>query len=150
MKRKYPIGNFGIKAGVEKKPAWCYYENNSAAGALQGKLYNGFAMMDPRGLAPEGYHVATDFDWIRLASYLGGRDTAGLEMRNEKGFRALMGGYRNADGSFYGSGVNGNWWSSTVEFSDVMSNVVLNHQNSVVFRNYSKLPDGLSVRCLRD
>jgi uncharacterized protein (TIGR02145 family) len=139
-----------IQAGVDKKPAWCYYDNNPAAGAANGKLYNGFAMMDPRGLAPEGYHVATDYDWVQLASYLGGRDTAGLELKKVKGFGAMMGGYRNSDGKLYGMGVNGYWWSTTILFQDVMWNLVLNHKNSVVFRNYSKQSEGLSVRCIRD
>jgi uncharacterized protein (TIGR02145 family) len=107
-------------------------------------------MMDPRGLAPEGYHVATDYDWVQLASYLGGRDTAGLELKKVKGFGAMMGGYRNSDGKLYGMGVNGYWWSTTILFQDVMWNLVLNHKNSVVFRNYSKQSEGLSVRCIRD
>jgi uncharacterized protein (TIGR02145 family) len=138
------------KACRDKKPAWCYFENNSEAGARHGKLYNGYAITDPRGLAPEGYRVATDADWVRLASRLGGRDTSGSEMKNIKSFGALMGGYRNNDGNFYGLGVNGYWWSSTVLFQDVMWNLVLNHGNGVAFRNYSKLQDGLSVRCIKD
>jgi uncharacterized protein (TIGR02145 family) len=134
----------------DKRPACCYYDNNSDAGPIHGKLYNGYAIIDPRGLAPEGYHIATDFDWVRLASHLGGRDTAGSEMKNVKSFNARMGGYRNHDGKFYGMGVNGYWWSSTVLFQDVMWNMVLNQGNSVVFRNYSRQQDGLSVRCVKD
>jgi uncharacterized protein (TIGR02145 family) len=94
--------------------------------------------------------VATDLEWIQLASTLGGRDTAGLEMKNKKTFGAAMGGFRNKDGEFYGMGVNGYWWSSTVLFQDVMWDMVLNHKNSVVFRDYSKQQDGLYVRCVRD
>lgn len=139
-----------IKAAQDKKPVWCYYENNSSHGAIHGKLYNGFAMMDPRGLAPEGYHVATDFDWVQLASVLGGRDIAGSGMKDDKVLSAHMGGYRNYDGKFYGLGVNGYWWSTTVLFQDVMWNLVLNHGNNVVFRNYSSQAQGLYVRCLKD
>ena len=138
------------KAGQDQIPAWCYYDNNPSAAAIHGKLYNAYAILDPRGLAPEGYHVATDLEWIRLASYLGGRDTAGLEMKNDRSFGAAMGGFRNKDGKFYGMGVNGYWWSSTVLFQDVMWDMVLNHKNSVVFRDYSKQQDGLYVRCVRD
>jgi len=139
-----------IKACLDKKPAWCYYDNNSDAGAIHGKLYNGYAIIDPRGLAPEGYRIATDCDWVHLASHLGGRDTAGSEMKNVKSFGALMGGYRNNDGKFYGMGVNGYWWSSTILFQDVMLNMVLNQGNSVVFWNYSRQQDGLYVRCVKD
>lgn len=139
-----------IQAAKDKKPVWCFYENNSSHGAIHGKLYNGFAILDPRGLAPEGYHVATDFDWLQLASFLGGRDTAGSGIKNDKGLGARMGGYRNYDGKFYGLGVNGYWWSTTGLFQDVMWNLVLNYANSVVFRNYSSQPEGLYVRCLKD
>ena len=36
--------------------AWCYYENDPS----KGILYNWFAVNDPRGLAPEGWHIPTD------------------------------------------------------------------------------------------
>ena len=71
-------------------------------------------------------------------------------MKNDKNLRASLGGYRNNDGKFYGIGVNGYWWGSTVIFWDVMWNVVLNHQNSVVFRNYSQQPQGLYIRCVKN
>jgi uncharacterized protein (TIGR02145 family) len=45
------------KAGKNKQPAWCYYDNNSSNGVKYGKLYNWWAVNDPRGLAPEGWHV---------------------------------------------------------------------------------------------
>ena len=72
------------------------------------------------------------------------------EMEDDKYLRALMGGYRNTDGNFYGMGVNGYWWGSTVIFWDVMYNVVLNHKNSVFFRNYSQQPQGLYIRFVRN
>ena len=54
------------KAEENKQPAWCYYDNNSANGAKYGKLYNWYAVNDPRGLAPIGFRVPTDEDWIFL------------------------------------------------------------------------------------
>jgi hypothetical protein len=32
--------------------AWCWINNDSATGAVYGKLYNWYAVNDPRGLAP--------------------------------------------------------------------------------------------------
>ena len=58
-----------IKAGMEKKPAWCYYKNNPANGEKYGKLYNFYAINDKRGLAPEGYHIPTDQAVIRKARH---------------------------------------------------------------------------------
>jgi uncharacterized protein (TIGR02145 family) len=37
--------------------AWCYYNNDSSNGTKYGKLYNWYAVNDPRGLAPKGYHI---------------------------------------------------------------------------------------------
>ncbi|MCF8257940.1 MAG: fibrobacter succinogenes major paralogous domain-containing protein [Flavobacteriales bacterium] len=31
--------------------AWCFYENNTANGPIYGRLYNWYAVNDPRGLA---------------------------------------------------------------------------------------------------
>ena len=41
--------------------AWCWYNNDSATNAsTYGKLYNWYAVNDPRGLAPTGWHVPSD------------------------------------------------------------------------------------------
>lgn len=50
--------------------AWCYYNNDSNNGVLYGKLYNWYAVNDPRGLAPEGYHIPSEKEWIALRNYL--------------------------------------------------------------------------------
>jgi hypothetical protein len=43
--------------------AYCYYNNDPGTyGATYGKLYNWYAVNDPRGLAPEGWHVPTYFE----------------------------------------------------------------------------------------
>jgi Fibrobacter succinogenes major domain (Fib_succ_major) len=41
--------------------AWCYYENNTANGTVYGKLYNWYAVNDPRGLAPSGLACSNSF-----------------------------------------------------------------------------------------
>jgi uncharacterized protein (TIGR02145 family) len=43
-------------------PAWCFYENNESF----GKLYNLAAIMDPRGLAPEGFKIPNYIDFSIL------------------------------------------------------------------------------------
>src|ERR1700691_438011 len=44
-------------AGDQYKPAWCYYNGDTATGNKYHKLYNWYALMDPRGLAPDGWHI---------------------------------------------------------------------------------------------
>ena len=48
-----------ITADNNKQPAWCYPEE----GVRFGKLYNYYAVNDPRGLAPFGWHIPTIAEW---------------------------------------------------------------------------------------
>lgn len=40
--------------------AWCYYNNDPIQGNKYGKLYNWYAVNDPRGLVPQGWHIPSD------------------------------------------------------------------------------------------
>jgi uncharacterized protein (TIGR02145 family) len=62
--------NEWIKASKDKKPAWCYYQNNAQNGMTYGKLYNWYAVNDPRGLAPKGWHIPSKSEWDELISFL--------------------------------------------------------------------------------
>jgi uncharacterized protein (TIGR02145 family) len=53
-------------ANNEKRPAWCYYNLDSLNGKTYGKLYNLYAVNDPRGLAPEGWKIPSIEDWRLL------------------------------------------------------------------------------------
>ena len=57
--------------------AWCCYDNDPANSEIYGKLYNWFTVNDPRGLAPDGWHIPTDTEWKTLAGFLGGEAVAG-------------------------------------------------------------------------
>ena len=46
------------------------YENFSPHSAVYGNLYNGYAVADPRGLCPAGWHVPTEADWTALVKTL--------------------------------------------------------------------------------
>jgi uncharacterized protein (TIGR02145 family) len=47
--------------------AWCWYNNDSATYAAKyGRLYNWYAVNDPRGLAPQGWHVPSNAEWNLL------------------------------------------------------------------------------------
>ena len=71
--------------------AWCYYENNPLNGTTYGKLYNWYAVNDPRGLAPKGYHIPTDEEWSILTDYLGGQSVANLKMKSTSGWFSFDG-----------------------------------------------------------
>jgi len=60
-----------------KTGAWCYYNNDESTNSTYGKLYNWYAVNDPRGLAPAGFHVASDNEWSALVNNQGGFSSAG-------------------------------------------------------------------------
>jgi len=154
------------KAGENGQPAWCYYKNNPDNGDRYGKLYNWYAVNDSRGLAPEGWKIPSDEDWSRLTDFLGGESVAGKKMKytdfwadndgesgngtNESGFSGLPGGFRYGNGSFYGVGKDGSWWSSTETGTLIAWSRSLDYSVGNVYGyNYGKT-FGFSVRCLRD
>lgn len=145
--------------------AWCWYDNSYGNGPIYGKLYNWYAVNDPRGLAPIGYHMPSDAEWTTLTTFLGGESVAGGKMKetglthwftpntgatNSSGFTALPGGDRSFDGSGSGLGYYGFWWSST-EF-DTISAVdrSMSYNNDNVNRNYVNKTKGASVRLIKD
>ncbi len=150
------------RAGIECLPAWCYYNNDSENGKKYGKLYNWYAVNDPRGLAPEGWHIPSDNEWTQLVQYLGGVKEAGIKMKsiydwldddngtNESGFSGLPGGFRYYYGCFFSVGSNGFWWSSSEENTfNAWYSFLYQNYGSVYRFSFSK-QNGLSVRCLRD
>jgi uncharacterized protein (TIGR02145 family) len=64
-----------------KTGAWCFYNNDSAIGKIYGKLYNWYAVNDPRGLAPNGWHISSYEEWVELQDCLGGYFEAGGKMK---------------------------------------------------------------------
>jgi uncharacterized protein (TIGR02145 family) len=153
-------------AGSEEKPVWCYYNFDPANGTKYGKLYNWYAVNDPRGIAPEGWHVPSDADWTILVDFLGGEKVAGGKLKNpsgwddmriktgndtiSSGFSALPGGACNHSGTFYGIGDVGAWWSSSWSRADIAWARNLYYVTDDVSRdgNYKRV--GLSVRFLKD
>jgi uncharacterized protein (TIGR02145 family) len=60
------------KAGDNKMPACCFFNNNEKLGNTEGVLYNWYAIMDSRGLAPEGFRLPSLQDWINMLEKIGG------------------------------------------------------------------------------
>ena len=149
-------------AGKNNEPAWCYYDNDESNGAKYGKLYNWYAVNDPRGLAPEGYHIPSNTELTELTDNLGRENVAGIKMKstsgwyesgngnNSSGFSALPGGFRYINGSFSDIAKVGNWWSSSESDTSNAVSRFLNYYNADVFNYNSDKQNGFSVRCLKD
>ena len=142
---------------------WCYYQNGSANVKTYGKLYNWYAVNDIRGLAPKGWHIASDKEWIQLIDYLGGEETAGGKLKasilweipnedasNESGFSALPGGMRLYNGYLFGIGYYACFWSSSEDGNSNAWNRYLGNESSKVNRYSNYKQDGMSVRCVKD
>ena len=143
--------------------AWCYYNNNASNGTKYGKLYNWYAVHDPRGLAPNGYHIPSDAEWTNLSAYLGGG--AGTKMKstsgwynsgngtNSTGFSGLPGGSRHPfNGQFYAIDESGNWWSFTESKYDTenASYHILDRASGILDKSNGNKHSGYSVRCIKD
>jgi uncharacterized protein (TIGR02145 family) len=136
--------------------------------ATYGRLYNGYAVNDSRGLCPSGFHVPSDGEWMTLEMALGmtssqanstgwrGTDQ-GTQMKttswggtNSSGFSALPGGYRNNDyGNFSNQGNYGAWWSSSPGGTYAWNRILYSSYSSV-YRDTNDSRYGFSVRCVRD
>jgi len=149
--------------GENKTGCWCYYEFDGSNGKKYGKLYNWFAVTDPRGLAPTGWHVPKDEEWLVFTDYKGNYVDNGRRMKtqedwgmdkfcwgtNETGFSGLPGGTRSA-GAFLGLGTVGNWWCSTeaeLNFARIRS---LSSDLDELRMNSAMKQGGNSVRCVKD
>lgn len=73
------------KAGQEGKPACCYYNNYNINGDKFGVLYNWFAVIDKRGLAPKGWHIPNPEELVKLIDHLGGPKEANVKLKSTWG-----------------------------------------------------------------
>jgi uncharacterized protein (TIGR02145 family) len=145
--------------------AWCYYKNDDANGPIYGKMYNWYAVNDPRGLAPVGYHIPNNLEWSNLTAFLGGESIAGgamketgtthwltpnLDATNSSGFRGLPGNYRNYLGGFNLSSNAVFWSSSENDMSTAFSFWLVYGAGSLGPGYGIEKKTGCSVRCLKD
>jgi uncharacterized protein (TIGR02145 family) len=143
--------------------AWCYYGNDPSSG--YGKLYNWYAVNDPRGLAPQGWHIPTDAEWTTLSTFLDGDAASGGKMKsigitkwttpntsatNESGYSGLPGGNRSSSGTFSNVGGTGVWWSATELFSIWAWGRGLYSDNGFLGKGDWNKGSAFSVRCIRD
>ena len=150
-----------VEADRKKEPAWCYYENDPAYGPCYGKLYNWYAITDPRGLAPAKWRVPNAEEWNRLITLLGKKEKAGDQLKditgwkddgsgnNKSGFKALPGGNRSEKGVFLGIGAYGYWWSSQEHASETAEGFDMGYKYKEINKFGFRKGNGFSVRCVR-
>ena len=146
----------------------CYYNNDSTTNSsIYGALYNYFAVVDIRGIAPVGWHVPNINEWIELSTYLGGDNIAGGKLKeignahwvtpneegtNESGFTALPGGQRQAH-KFNYLASSGFWWSTTIASSHWPWSYVpeMKYNSTSISTNSAQdWCNGISIRLIND
>lgn len=156
--------------------AYCKYIENSKSFPDYGYLYNGYAVADPRGIAPEGWHVPSHEDWIILEMCLGmkedgihdagarGTDEGGklkeagqahwdspnVEATNSSGFTALPGGYRSTRGNFINLNQIGIFQTSSDSTDWCTWSRMLSTHRSDITLNCEDKRIGMSVRLVKD
>ena len=169
-----------IRANEAGQPAWCYYDNDPLNGEIYGKLYNWYAVNDPRGLAPEGWFIPSDKEWNELTEFLDeylAFDKLRAEnvweyhynSTNESGFSALPGGGRDANGGFYffdygynkeieeeyfesrnELGKDAYWWSTSIDENNNVRCFELSDNYEGMHSISTDKGNGFSVRCLNN
>lgn len=136
------------KAFLNKTPAWCYCEDTDG-NLTKDVLYNYYALKDSRGLAPEGYRIATLSDWNLLFNEYGGLEAAFEKLKdpehddlNTAGRR----GYRKGNWLLPES----YWWTKDekkicLAVDNVGEMLIYENQGQ---DNYYK--DGLLLRCVKE
>lgn len=156
-----------LRDGTPLGYRWNYwvYKDKFYYGDIYGYLYKWNAVSDPRGLAPEGWHIPSNAEWTQLIDYLGGEDIAGKKMKstsdrkdcdddcgtNESGFTALPGGAMSEFG-YTGEGILGLWWSSTSDEEDDnwAWDLLLDFGSDEVKTKRNTKSTAMSVRCIKD
>lgn len=145
--------------------AWCWPGGVEANGAIYGKLYNWYAVNDPKGFCPVGSHMPTDAEWSALATAIG--SSTGGKMKttgtsrwqstnvgatNSSNFGGLPGGSRNNTGSFTALLV-GQWaffWSATSVDGTTAKYRNLDYFSASLTSGTTYKKNGMSVRCIKD
>jgi uncharacterized protein (TIGR02145 family) len=149
---------------ISDSGAWSAYNNNMNNTNVFGKLYNGWAVEDPRNVCPDGWHVPTAPEWDELHAVNGGYSFGGGNLKktgidlwlapntgatNSSGFTALPGGRRLGGGDFQESFGSGYWWTRTGNSSTLVNRHLFYSSNGVWIDDVSK-QEGHSIRCVKD
>jgi uncharacterized protein (TIGR02145 family) len=129
-----------------------------------GRLYNWYAVNDPRGICPSGWHVPTDAELTILTDALAGLAVAGGALKedgtlhwndpnvgatNSSGFTALPAGQRTVSGGYSNMNSHAYFWSSTSSGGAAIARSLFSGNDNVM--DYTtNLHYGYSVRCLQD
>ena len=130
--------------------AWCYYDNNPENGTICGKLYNWYAVNDPRGLAPEGWHIATGLEWTRVIAFCNG-GTALIGTGSVSGLDLIYCGSRDYYDNFRNGSKGSAWWLPTDALYSEYGDIFSTYYDSKDITSFTERKrSGHYVRCHKD
>ena len=153
------------KAGENKQPIWCYYNFDIQNGEKYGKLYNWFAVVDPRGLAPKGWHIPKKSELEKLInpsliSHNNANNSKVVLPSNTQStnetiiniFKDYLAGGCNAEANFSNIGDIGIFWSSSIhkDYPVGESYILIVESNNKIYIGDQDFEKGFSVRCVKD
>jgi uncharacterized protein (TIGR02145 family) len=160
-----PILTSNASWDADTAGACCYYNNDPVYAEVYGLMYNWYAVHNAHGIAPAGYHVATNADWEALIASVGGWEHGGGSLKevgiahwsinngatNSTGFTAVPGGQRQSNnGAFNSLGDYGVWWSAdSYSVGKARAYYILGYYDYITQGNFDK-PMGFSVHCVKD
>ena len=154
-----------LDAAAKREGAWCYYNNDPANANKYGRLYNWYALNDPRGIAPSGWHLPAKEDWAAVATTLTGKSYSeekkshtltiwrypALAVDNSIHFHAEPGGIRGTDElAFVFAGEKAFMWSSSEQTPTLGWYAEFDFQNAVITISSQDKRTGSAVRCIKD
>jgi uncharacterized protein (TIGR02145 family) len=151
-----------VAAGKAGRPMSRYLSDSKENGRLYGRIYNWFAVNDPRGLAPYGFHIPDKGEWESLISRMGDPSTAAAKLKSKTGwkeksgtddygFNALPGGNAASWGGFYGiAGVANFWCASSTDENKAYCVSLYGHAQYINGVEPYPKTAGQYVRCVKD
>lgn len=131
-----------------KTGAWCYYDNN-IENSKYGKIYNSYAVLDPRGLTPEGYRIPEHYDWLLFERLI--EQTKSTDNWQEH-FKVKHAGYRSDNGRFFYLNEASGWWCKSLINTNEYSTYAHFYEPSserLLWKPF-RFGEGFYVRCIKE
>ena len=135
-------------------------EHDESNGAKYGQLYNVYAVRDPRGLCPSGWHIPLVAEWDELNNYV--HINTGSKLKTESEwihngnginfyfFDAFPSGLINPSGDAWDLGIASYWWTSSIMDKEDNYCRFLSCDHGSLDGGGLRGTTGVSVRCIKD
>lgn len=145
-------------AGNSKTPCWTYSnltDKNSV------KLYNYYAVIDKRGLAPEGYTIASKEDWLEVFYVLQNiivTDTTVFYNGMSRNFP----GFVNSKGKLCEDNLQSSFWTSDASIINILASkpqeirfesgqgTFVDNKGRYIADDFTKYTYGFAVKCVKE